>query len=446
MNNATDTRPVADRSRPVAIDRGSGEPAEPRPPRRSIPRHEVAIDGNRVVISNLEEHDAELAAFVGGATDRVEATHQCLRLGARAARAVQLTVDTSLIERRFDDMQSRFDRQLNLAVESVSDTTRDLLDADEGALAVALDRHRSSLETLLGTTFDPDSKKSVIALFDEVMRRANEAQRDAVRQMVSIDRDDSPLGRMKRELTVELRDRLREVKGDLKEISEKIAVTEAVAPVIALSSAKGASFEESLDACLCRIAAEHGDLAERTGNDLGSAATKKGDEVVTLSRDDTSGGLGRIAFEAKTQRLNMRATMAELDAAIANRDAQAAVAVFSDQTLAPTAVPFQYFDNKAIVVLDKDGTDDAALHLAYMWARWVTRRTVCGEAGADFDVERAGRLIDDARRAIERATTIRGSHTKARSAIEQAGLQLDELADAVSRALRELAEELGGDV
>lgn len=406
----------------------------------------VNVVGNLVVISHLEDHDAELAAFVSGAVDEVEATRRCLHLGARAARSVQSTVDTMVIERRFDEMHSRFDRQLALTVTSVAEITRGLLDADGGALTATLDRHRSSLEALLGATFDPDSKKSVIALFDDAIRNANAEHESAIRRLVNADGDDSPLVQLKRDLAREVKDQLHEVKDDLKAISEKIAINDAVAPVIALSTAKGFTFEEVLDRLLNRIAAVHGDLAERTGHELGSAATKKGDEVVTLSRDDTPGGSARIAYEAKTQRLNMRATLAELDEAMTNRDASVGVAVFSDQTLAPTAVPFQFFGNKAVVVLDPAGHEDGALRLAYMWSRWVARRALAADGGdAGVDVERAARLINDARLAIERATTIRGSHTKAKRAIDQAGMQLDELSDAVTQALRELSEELGGD-
>ena len=442
MQQSTDARRLPTRSANTnggAVARG---PALAEPDARPADPATVRLDGDSVVIVGLTERDAELAGFVESATDPVEATRTCLRLGARAARAVQSTVDTSLIERRFDEMQARFDRQLAVTVESVSDITRRLLDADGGELTVALERHRASLETLLGATFDPDSKRSVIALFDDMIASANGAQEAAIRRLVSADGDDSPLGRLKRDLAREVRDQLGEVKGGLRDISEKIAVTEAVAPVIAVSTGKGFTFEERVDTALCRIAADHGDLAERTGHELGSAATKKGDEVITLCRDDTPSGVARIVFEAKTQRLNMRSTVAELQNAMANRDAQVAVAVFSDQSLAPTSVPFHYFDDKAIVVVDRDANDDAALRLGYMWARWMARRATSGDPGTGIDLERIGHLIDTARLAVERATTIRGSHTKAKRAIDQAGLQLDELADSVNQTLSELSHEL----
>ena len=446
MQQSTDARRLPTSStRPVGQNgaRGPGEVAGLDP--STAPPARVRVHDDSVVITNLSEPDADLAGFVEAAPDPVEATRTCLRLGARAARAVQSTVDTSLIERRFDEMQARFDRQLTVTVESVSDIGRRLLDADGGALTVALDRHRSSLEAMLGATFDPDSKRSVIAVFDAMIATANGAQESALRRLVSLDGDDSPLGRLKRDLAREVREQLGEVKGGLRDISERIAVTEAVAPVIAVSTGKGFTFEDRLDAALCRIAADHGDLAERTGHELGSAATKKGDEVVTLCRDDCPSGVVRIVFEAKTQRLNMRSTIAELNDAMTNRDAVVAVAVFSDQSLAPTSVPFQYFDDKAIVVLDPEAVDDAALRLGYMWARWTARRSTSSDIDTEIDRERIGHLIDSARLAVERATTIRGSHTRAKRAIDQAGLQLDELAESVSQAVSELAGELNGD-
>ena len=70
----------------------------------------------------------------------------------------------------------------------------------------------------------------------------------------------------------------------------------------------------------------------------------------------------------------MNAILEELDDARSNRDALAAVAVFSRPEHAPSGTAFMYNGNRAIVVLDKDDLADAALRLALMWARWVVRR------------------------------------------------------------------------
>ena len=60
----------------------------------------------------------------------------------------------------------------------------------------------------------------------------------------------------------------------------------------------------------------------------------------------------------------------------------------------------------------------------------------------DVDLERIGGLIDDARRAIDRVTAIKRSHTQAKKCIDQAGEQVASLADEVREALDAVAEEL----
>ena len=140
----------------------------------------------------------------------------------------------------------------------------------------------------------------------------------------------------------------------------------------------------------------------------------------------------------------MRKTMAELDAAMANRDAEVAVAVFSHQDHAPTRVPFHYSENRAIVVLDAEGTDASALQLAYMWARYMVRRNLQTDTADELDTERIRRLIEDAGRAIDRTKTIAGCHTKAIKAIEMAKDEVADLKDEARSALRLLEIELNG--
>jgi hypothetical protein len=137
--------------------------------------------------------------------------------------------------------------------------------------------------------------------------------------------------------------------------------------------------------------------------------------------------------------------MAELDEAIANRDAYAAIAVFRSQDQAPTKVPFTYNDDKAIAVLDPDEDDDSALRLAYMWARWTVRKQLAAadeEEGDTLDVERVRCLLDDASRALERHATIKRAHTAARKGIEQASEQVEALVHESRQAIDDLEAEL----
>ena len=104
-----------------------------------------------------------------------------------------------------------------------------------------------------------------------------------------------------------------------------------------------------------------------------------------------------------------------------------------------------YSDDKAIVVLDPDDCDDAALRLAYMWARWTVRKQLAAADEADgVDVERVRCLLDDAARALERHATIKRAHTVARKGIDQAAEQVEALVHESREAIEELQTELQG--
>ena len=115
--------------------------------------------------------------------------------------------------------------------------------------------------------------------------------------------------------------------------------------------------------------------------------------------------------------------------------------VFASQSVCPTSEPFQPFDRKALVVLDKGDLDAGALRLACLWARWTARREVSGESETIAAV-RVQTLIDSARLALRTATAIKGDHTKARTAIDHATRHLDGLVGDLTAALDQLEEEI----
>ena len=195
---------------------------------------------------------------------------------------------------------------------------------------------------------------------------------------------------------------------------------------------------------VAEVAAVSGDAAEHVGRDRGAAGNQKGDIVVHLSPNDTAGRPLCYALEAKTGKTRLRPMLAELDDVLANREAAAAIAVFADPLLAPTKMPFQPYDNRALVILERDEFDDRALRLACLWARWVARRQI-SQAGAGPDLEQVVAAIDRARRGLGRAAAIRRAHSTATKAIGDARGQLDDLVEEIDTALRSLTVELDRD-
>lgn len=401
------------------------------------PTGRVLVADGVVYVRELEEHDTEVLRVVGDSDDPVAATSQCLRIGARALRAAHVTVDVDVIERSFQALESRFESRVTDAVDEIARTTSGLLDEEDGALSGTLAAFRSEFDQLLGDTFDADSKVSVIAKIEELVLSTMKA-------LITPEIDDSPIGRLKKELVDTVQREVGSVADEMRRVTEHLGIVDATADAYEHTTAKGFDYEDLVDEAVGEIAAGYGDLAESTGTQTGSTASKVGDEVVTLNRDDTHGIEARFTLEIKNRALNMRKTMAELDEALANRDALAAIAVFRSQDQAPTAVPFQYCDDKAIVVLDPDDGDTSALRLAYMWARWTVRRRLAIGEQAGLDLERIARLLEEASRALERHVSIKRFHTQAKRSIDQAADQVRDLVGEVTAALDELQFALQG--
>jgi hypothetical protein len=401
-----------------------------------MPGRVLVADGV-LYVRELEEHDCEVVRIVAASDDAAAATSQCLRVGARALRAANVTVDVDVIERSFSDLESRFEARVAAAVDEIARTTNGLLDEEDGALTGTLAAFRGDFDRLLGDTFDAESKVSVIAKIEELVL-------STMKGLITPEIDDSPIGRLKKELVDTMQREVSDVADEVRRVTEHLGITDATADAYEHTTAKGFDYEDLVDETVGALAAGYGDLAECTGNQAGSNASKVGDEVVTLNRDDTYGIEARFTLEVKNRSLNMRKTMAELDVAQVNRDALAAIAVFRSQAQAPTSVPFQYNDDKAIVVLDPDDADDSALRLAYMWARWTVRRRLATGDQEGVDLERVAGLLEDASRALERCTAIKRFHTQAKKSIDQAAEQVGDLVGEVGEALEALDADLRG--
>jgi hypothetical protein len=395
----------------------------------------VLVADGVVYLRELEEADAEVVRIVADADDPAEAVSQCLRVGARALRAAHVSVDVDVIERSFHELEARFESRVTDAVDEIARTSAGLLDADDGALAGTLTAFVGDLGQLLGDTFDADSKVSVLAKVEELVLTT-------MRGLITPEIADSPIGRLKTELVDTVQREVSDVACELRRVTEHLGILDATEEVYEHTTGKGFDYEDVVDECVGLLAAGYGDLAESTATQSGSSASHVGDEVVTLNREDTFGVEARFVLEVKNRPLNMRKTFAELDEALTNRDALAAVAVFRSQEQAPTSVAFQHFDDKAIVVLDPDDADDSALRLAYMWARWTVRKQLASGEQEGIDLERIGCLLDDAARALERHTAIKRFHTQARKSIDQAADQVRDLVGEVHGSLDALDTEL----
>src|SRR5262245_64833230 len=274
----------------------------------------VLVADGVVYVRELEEHDDEVARVVAEADDPLAATSSCLRIGARALRAAHVSVDVDVIERSFADLEHRFEMKGAAAVDDIARNTAALLDEDDGALTGTLGSFHEHLEGLLGDTFDADSRTSVLAKIEELVL-------GTMRGLIAPEVDDSPIGRLRKELVETVQREVSEVAEEVRRVTDHLGILEATEDVYEQTTAKGFDYEDLVDECVATLAVGYGDLAEITAKQSGSKASQVGDEVITLNRDDTHGVEARFVLEMKNRALNMRKTMAELDEALCNRHA-----------------------------------------------------------------------------------------------------------------------------
>jgi len=398
------------------------------------------IEGDTLVLDGFTERDAQVVQLVGAADDPDGTVHDILVVGTRALVAAQATTDVAVVEKAFGDMTSTFSRGLDSFTTELDEKTRALLDGEDGALPRSFEEFRRELEQLLDGTFDEDSKSSALAKLEGVMRRAAAEQLKAVRGLIDPDNEESPLGRYRTEIVKSVRDETAKVHKAVQELATTLAVDEVRAEMFELTTKKGFTYEDELEHALIGICRPHGDVADRVGGTPGLRG-RKGDFTITLDPADAAGQDVRYVLEAKNQQLSLRDALKEADGAIANREALAGIVVFAKADQCPGDAAFQHYGNRALVVHDPTGSDDAALRLACCWARWVVRRSLAA-AGDTVDLDRVGSMIEDARKALAIRSTIDRALATSANKIGEARGHLGTLVTEVEVALASIDDEL----
>lgn len=407
----------------------------------SLPGPRVYEADGVVHIHDLTSADPDLIKMVAGAGDPEAVVQRALSTGARALAVAQVSVDTAVVENSFAALEAQLRALLDDASARVAGSATDVLDHPERGMAATLGSWKMQVASLLEQTFDPRYSDSAFGKFDTVLRDASERQLSATRRLLNPDADDSPLSR----LMTGVRDQVATVLDAVGRLAEQVAAdkaaTVATARALERSAVKGIAFEEQVVAAVTAIAAERGDVAEAVGRLDGVTGGRVGDIAVHVDPASIGGRSGSYVVECKDRRLSLKATLDELRRAAENREAPAAMAVFSGVDHCPVATPFAVFNDRAVVIYDKEDPDPAALRLGCAWARWIVQREARhGHHGVDLD--RVGQLIDEAHRALDRVSTVKRAHTAAIKKIGEASGHVAELNAAVSDVLERIEQAL----
>jgi len=396
----------------------------------------VTVDDGRVVIDHLAVDDQSLATLLGPAApqERPALAARALEVGARSLLSAGLGIDVDAVDARIRRITEEAERRVAR-----------LLDEGRAAFAASFDpEQRSSLlgramddfdrwrDTVLAG-LDPERADSHTTVFLE--RLAGVLGPDGLleRRLAEAfdpEADGSALGSLAAAVErgfTELRDLVVHERGR----------AEGSAAEAERGTAQGFEFEDRVEAWLRAEAAAVGScVVERTSGAVGAVAgAKVGDFVVTLPD-----GI-RVVVEAKHQATLTLAgssgVLPELDRAMANREAAAAVCVSGKDAFPAEVGRFGVYGDRVLVVADGDGT---MLAVALRWAIAAARAAAAG--GEEFDaaaaldrVERIRALGTRISTAQARLTQVRDSVNGVKEALGELRTDLLDLGDDLHRRL-----------
>lgn len=385
---------------------------------------ELLIDGLRIDDETAVEMVFALEQR-GETADRL--VKRMIEVGARVIERESTGQQADFVRAEFERAARQLDTDFVERARKVADRLDAKVDEvfgpEHGHVTRALERH-----------FGDESSAAVQHKMRAVLAEVQTQMREDLRKQLTSDSADNPivaiqratLGAMKstsdqqgehlRGMSAQL-DLVRQELASLKAEKERL---EAVAEEASRGAAKGRTYEESVADALDAIAIAQGDDCDAVGDTKGVGG-RKGDVVVAL--DACAGpARGRIVFEAKNSKLSKKQALAELDEAMATRDAGYGIFVVPghDRLPAKTHDLREWGGNKLFVVFDPESGDRVGLELAYKLARARVLMARGDAAGVDpaavrAEVERALGAMEDVRRVksqLTQATTYIGEASK----------------------------------
>jgi hypothetical protein len=377
--------------------------------------------------------------------DAAEVLVDAIEIGARVLSREQAEVNADFVRTEFEkvsrEVEDSFSEKARIVAEFLGKRVDDVFAPENGHLAKELER-----------LFGAESSVAVQHQLRAVMAEQSAHMReDLLKQFSSADAH-NPLADFKAGTMAAMRRAAEQQDTNLKALNEQIAALKGevvklqaerekqveVAAEHARSTAKGRPYEEAVFDAVDAIAQARGDDCDAVG-DLPGSGGRKGDVLVGVD-GSTGPARARIVIEAKNAYVPKNKAVAELDAAMEQRDADYAVWVVPSEDLIPgrDAQLREVNGDKLFVVYDPDEGGRLGLEVAYSLARARTLMANADGEGVDggalrSEVERALAAMDDTRR-------IKSQLTAATGGIDAARKILDEMADRVRGHLAHIDE------
>jgi hypothetical protein len=400
----------------------------------------VRIESDRLVVEHLVLDDHALAAFVADrpAEERSMLVERALRVGLTAIQSVGVTVNVDAVRAEFQGLLRQTEAANERAATALDMLLRQNFADGEGRLPRTLERFlgdKGQLRGFVDELFDEGKRDSAIGRMKVLLGTYFDGDASRLATLLDPTRLGSPMHQFRTEIS-----------AGFKEIGEKLAALEAAgaarATERAKGSAKGVDFEQTVEAILGEVTRGSGDLLERTGTEAGAMmGSKKGDFVLTLNSEATTGCELRVVVECKDRYVSGRAMRDELREAKANRDAAVALVVFTPAHAPAGIAPFDVRAGDVYCVVDPASPDPATLEAAVRLARLLALQTL-RERDVEVDAAAISEALKGVREQLEILRALKSTLTSIGTSAKEVYAGLDRLRDGILARLTEAEAEL----
>jgi hypothetical protein len=402
----------------------------------------VVVDGERVVIERLVLHDPALAAFVGerAADDRPALVERALRIGLTAIGDAGVSVNVDVVRAEFERIVRQTEQVNERAAAALEQTLRANFADGDGRLPRTLERFlgdHGALRTMVDELFDEKKRDSAIGRIGSMLERYFDGDASKLALLLDPTRMNSPMHQFRSEIA-----------AGFKGLEERLVAIEAAAAARgaerAKSTAKGADFEDLLDAMLADLARGAGDLVDRTGMEAGAVAkSKKGDFVLTLDSRVARGHDLRVVIEAKDRPMSARAIREELREARENRGAAVGLVVFTLAHAPSGIAPFAIIAGDVYCVIDPADPDPATLEAAVKLARLLALTTL-DEREVEVDAAAIGSALTAIREQLEMVRNLKTQVTSISNTARTVWAGIDAMRANIIARVEEAEAEIRG--
>jgi len=380
----------------------------------------VVLDGDRVVIEGVVVTDDTVVGMLSTApdSDRIDLLLRMMSVGARGVVSMGVGLDLAAVDARVLGLLESVTAEAEASVRSIIDDSRSSLgkqfdpEQRSSILARALTEFTNWREEFLAR-LDPGVEGSTATLLIQRLQELvgpEGALETRLSEALDIDAGDSAFAKLSRSIDEQFEVLRRDLASERAADSARSVEAER-------GTAHGIEFEDVVEANLRRWAASiKGCIVERTTNTAGhlAAASKVGDFVVTL------GDGNRIVVEAKRHAsislAGSSGILHELDNAMTNRAADAAVCVAGRDAFPAEVGHFNVYGDRVLVVDEGDGAMTA---IAMQWAAAAASIADSTAGTAAFDTAAVTDRIDRIRHGAEALSGARRTVTGIKTSLDK---------------------------